>query len=89
MTFTLAGTSGPNRAVAAPQVSDAEFNEAVQHHKDKTLKSDLERQLKEELKSDSDNTVPAATVFVLRQKFGLLPLPNAVDIARSLKGTTR
>jgi hypothetical protein len=56
---------------------------------DKKLKDDLERQLHEELKSESDNTVPAATVFVLRQKFGLLPLPNAVEIERSLKGTTR
>jgi hypothetical protein len=56
---------------------------------DNALKPDLERQLKEELKSDSDNPVPAATVFVLRQKFGLTPLPNAVEIARSLKGTRR
>lgn len=55
----------------------------------KKLKDDLERQLKEELKSESDNLVPAATVFVLRQKFGLAPLPSAVDIARSLKGTVR
>jgi hypothetical protein len=53
------------------------------------LKADLERQLREELKSDSDNVVPTATVFVLRQKFGLASLPNAVEIARSLKGTTR
>ena len=56
---------------------------------DLKLKADLGRQLKEELKSDSDNPVPAATVFVLWQKFGLAPLPNAVDIARSLKGTRR
>ena len=56
---------------------------------DLKLKADLDRQLKEELKSDSDNPVPAATVFVLRQKFGLLPLPTGVDIARSLKGTRR
>jgi hypothetical protein len=53
------------------------------------LKADLERQLREELKSESDNQTPAATVFALRQKFGLAPLPNAVDIARSLKGTRR
>ena len=56
---------------------------------DLKLKADLGRQLKEELKSDSDNPVPAATVFVLRQKFGLAPLPNTVVIARSLKGTRR
>ena len=56
---------------------------------DLKLKADLGRQLKEELKSDSDNPVPAATVRILWQKFGLAPLPNAVDIARSLKGTHR
>jgi hypothetical protein len=56
---------------------------------DRALRSDLERQLKEELKSDSDNPVPAATVFALRQKFGLTPLPTAVEIARSLKGIRR
>jgi hypothetical protein len=43
---------------------------------DPKLKADLGRQLKEELKSDSDNPVPAATVFLLRQKFGLAPLPT-------------
>jgi len=55
----------------------------------KKLKDDLERQLKEELKSDSDNLAPAATVFALRQKFGLAPLPAVADIARGLKGTKR
>ena len=80
----------PNRTVAAPQVSDAEFQIAVERAtKEKTLKSDLERQLKEELKSDSDNPVPSATVFALRQKFGLAPLPTVAEIARSLKGTRR
>ncbi len=53
------------------------------------LKADLNRQLKEELKSESDNPVPAGTLFALRQKFGLAPLPNAIDIANSLKGTRR
>lgn len=56
---------------------------------DPKLKADLDRQLKEELKSDSDNPVPAATVFVLRQKFGLAPLPTVAEIARSLKGILR
>ena len=56
---------------------------------DPKLKADLGRQLKEELKSDSDNPVPSATVFVLRQKFGLIALPTVAEIARSLKGTRR
>ena len=56
---------------------------------DPKLKADLDHQLKEELKSDSDKPVPAATVFVLRQKFGLAPLPTVAEIARSLKGTRR
>lgn len=55
----------------------------------KKLHDDLERQLKEELKSDSDATVPATTVYALRQKFGLNPLPAVADIARSLKETKR
>jgi len=53
---------------------------------DPKLKPDLERQLREELKSESDNTVPAATVNALRQKFGLSPLPSVAEIARSIKG---
>jgi len=92
MTFTLAGSTGPNRTVAAPQCSDEEFNKAVQRYNDeqaKKLKDDLERQLKEELKSDTDNPPAAATVFSLRQKFGLSPLPAVADIARGLKGTRR
>ena len=56
---------------------------------DPKLKADLDRQLKEELRSDSANPVPAATVFVLRQKFGLAPLPTVAEIARSLKGILR
>ena len=80
----------PNRTVAAPQVSDAEFQTAVDRaNKEKALKGDLGRQLKEELKSDSDNQVPAATLVALRQKFGLAPLPTVAEIARSLKGTRR
>jgi len=51
---------------------------------DPKLKADLDRQLKEELKSDSDNPVPTTTVFALKQKFGLLAA-SAVDVA-NLKG---
>ena len=47
---------------------------------DPKLKADLDRQLKEELKSDSDNPIPTTTVFALKQKFGLLAA-NAVDVA--------
>ena len=54
---------------------------------DPKLKADLDRQLKAELKSDSDNPVPAATIFTLRQKFGLAPL--TLDDFVSKKGTRR
>lgn len=60
-----------------------------EEEKAKKLKDDLERQLKEELKSDNENPVPTATVVALRQKFGLAPLPAVADIARGLKGTRR
>ena len=70
----------------AMKAHDAEL---ARVHRDQTMKAALDRQLKEELKSDSDNPVPAATVFVLRQKFGLAPLPTVAEIARSLKGTRR
>jgi len=61
----------------------------IDQEKTKKLKYELELQLTEELKSDSENTAPAATVFALRQKFGLAPLPAVADIARGLKGTRR
>jgi hypothetical protein len=41
---------------------------------DKTLRSDLERQVREELKTDNDNPISPATVNAVRQKFGLVAL---------------
>ena len=55
----------------------------------KKLHADLERQLKEELQSDNENPVPAATLLAVRQKFGLAALPTAKEIAQSLKGCKR
>jgi hypothetical protein len=58
------------------------FTQGLVEEQSKKLHDDLERQLKEELKSESDNTVPAATVFALRQKFGLAAatMPAAVNL---------
>lgn len=55
----------------------------------KKLHDDLERQLKEELKSDSDKAVPVGTLAALRQKFGLAAMPHVSDIARNIKGCKR
>jgi hypothetical protein len=41
---------------------------------DKTLRSDLERQVREELKTDNDNPISPATVNAVRQKYGLVAL---------------
>jgi hypothetical protein len=41
---------------------------------DKTLRSDLERQVREELKTENDNPISPATVNAVRQKFGLVAL---------------
>lgn len=61
------------------------------HEEDKAkkLKEDLERQLKEELKSDNNNPTNPATVNALRQKFGLIALPSVADIARNITGGKR
>lgn len=55
----------------------------------KKLKDDLERQLREELKTDNDNPVNPATITALRQKFGLAALPDVATIARNITGGKR
>lgn len=54
------------------------------------LRSDLERQLKEELRSESDEDIPITTITALRQKFGLAFDPrSAKDIAKDLRKCKR
>jgi hypothetical protein len=56
---------------------------------EKTLRSDLERQVREELKTDNDNPISSATINAVRQKYGLVALPSAADIARNIIGGKR
>jgi hypothetical protein len=56
---------------------------------EKTLRSDLERQVREELKTDNDNPISPATVNAVRQKYGLVTLPAVADIARAITGGKR
>lgn len=60
-----------------------------EEEKAKKLKDDLERQLREELKTDNDNPVAPATINALRQKFGLVALPAVAEIARNITGGKR
>lgn len=55
----------------------------------KKLHFDLERQLKEEIKSESEDPLPSGTMIALRQKFGLAALASAKEMAKSLQETKR
>ena len=66
------------------------FTQFLVEEKAKKLRSDLENQLKEELKSDNENPVPNATMASLRQKFGLAFDPRSVkEIAKDLQKCRR
>ena len=66
-----------------------EFNAEDARAAAKKFRLELERQVKEELKSDNENPVPSATLTAVRQKFGLAALPPVKDIAQNLKGCKR
>jgi hypothetical protein len=80
----------PNRTVAAPQVSDVEFNAAVERAKliarEKEVQSDLRRALKEEVGDQEfpkDNKHAQAKFQMLRQKFGIIP-PRYTESEREI-----